>query len=274
MSDQEEQNNSQGSEEIVQQEGSPVLSDVSQETEEKLNPAWNDMLDALPSSLHSIVTPHLKTWDKNYQDGINKVHSQYESYKPLLDAGVPKDRIEYALSVAQAIEERPEEMIKALQDFTGMSKAEATKVVEAEQGQVETEVPEELFQHPKFQEMEKMLQTVAQHLVTQKQQEAETEQDKKLASELQTLQETHGEYDEEYVLNWAMIHPDKTLEEAVVAYKEKLNELLTANRRAPAPKVLGQGGGSVRNEITKEDLHDPKTRKSVIAQMLQQSQST
>ena len=269
--------NSQGSEEVTDslEEGSPVQSGIeTQEQEDKHNPAWDSLLESMPSSLHSTITPHLKQWDRNYQDGINKVHSQYESFKPYVENNVTREQIDYALQIMQAIETRPQDMIKALQDYTGMSKAEATQVVADEQGQVETEVPDELFNHPKFLEMQQMVQTVAQHLVTQKQAEESLLQDKQLADELEGLKTTHGDYDEEYVLTLAMANPDKTLEQCVLAYKAKVTELVEQSRRAPAPKVLGQGGGAPDNQIQQSDLKDPKNRKAVIAQMLAANQST
>lgn len=256
-----------GSEEVVEAEVESPAEEVV-EQEDSIHPAWSEMLEALPSSLHGIVTPYLKTRDKNYQDGINKVHSQYADYKPFVDNKIPTDRINYALQVAQAIEERPEDMIKALQDYTGMSKAEATEVVKnSEPGQVESEIPDELFQHPKFQEMEKMVQTVAQHLVTQKQTEQQQREDEQLEEELETLRKDKGDFDEEIVLALAMANPKASLADCVDAYNAKINSV-KENVRRPAPKVLGQGGGSVDSQLTQEDLKNPKNRKAVIAQML------
>ena len=281
MSEMSEEQTSPGSEETSS--AADVTEQVSQETtqeetsESGLHPAWNEMLEALPSSLHSTVTPFLQQRDKSYQDGINKVHSQYEPFKPYLENNIPQDRINYALQVAQAIEERPEEMIKALQEFTGMSKKDATAVVNeanSEPGQVESDVPEELLNHPKFQEMEKQLQTVAQYLVSQKQQEEQAAQDAQLETELAGLRDKHGDFDEEYVLTWAINHPDKSLDDAVGAYKSKVNEILEQNRRAPAPKVLPGGGSNVSSEITREELKDPKSRKSVVQQMLEAAKSS
>lgn len=279
MSEMSEETTSPGSEdtsssaEVTEQE---TTQEETSENEGGLHPAWNEMLEALPSSLHSTVTPFLQQRDKSYQDGINKVHSQYEPFKPYLENNIPQDRINYALQVAQAIEERPEEMIKALQEFTGMSKKDATAVVNeatSEPGQVESDVPEELLNHPKFQEMEKQLQTVAQYLVSQRQEEEQRAQDEQLETELAGLRTKHGEFDEEYVLTWAINHPDKSLDDAVAAYKSKVNEILEQNRRNPAPKVLPGGGSNVSSEITRDDLKDPKSRKGIVQQMLEAAKS-
>lgn len=264
--------NSPGSEEEVTpsvDENTEQQQEVSQE--DALHPGWNQMLEELPSSLHSIVTPHLRQRDKSYQDGINKVHSEYEAYKPYKENGIDRARIDYALQIMEAVETRPEDMIKALQAYTGMSKAEATEVVKesaTEPGQVETDIPEELLNHPKFKELETMVQTVAQHLVSQKQTEEQRQQDEQLATDLENLKQTHGEFNEEWVLYWAMANQDKTLEDGVKAYKQSIQDAVVASRRAPAPKVLGQGGGTVDNQIKQEDLRDPKNRKAMIAQML------
>ena len=262
----DEETTSPGSEEVTETVvKTPTETPVVEE--DALHPSWSELMGALPSSLHSTVTPYLKNRDKNYQDGINKVHSQYADYKPLIENKVPRERIDYALQVAQAIEERPADIIKALQEFTGMSKAEATEVVNGEPGQVETELPDELLQHPKFQEMERMLQTVAQHLVTQKQTEEQAKQDEQLTKDLETLRESKGDFDEEVVLTYAYMNPEKSLEEAVDWAKSKITAALETQRR-PAPRVLGQGGGTVNSQITPDQMKNPQDRKAVIAQML------
>ena len=251
-----EEENSPGSEEVIDSNVESETVETVEQTQEEdsLHPAWSEMLEALPSSLHSIVTPHLRQRDKNYQDGINKVHSQYADYKPYIDNQIPKDRIDYALQIMQAVETRPQDMIKALQAYTGMSEEQATQVVEdAEPGQVETEVPDELFNHPKFQEMQTMVNSVAQYLVSQKQAQEETEQDRQLNEELETLRQDKGEFNEEWVLTYAMAHQDKSLAECVDAYKSIITSELEASRRAPAPKVLGKGGGTVDSQLTQEE---------------------
>src|SRR6266496_4647872 len=88
---------------------------------DSINPAWNDLLEVVPSQLHSLVTPYLQKWDKNYQEGINKVHSQYEPYKSYIDNEIQPGQIDYALQLMQAIESRPAEVIKALQEWSGTS---------------------------------------------------------------------------------------------------------------------------------------------------------
>lgn len=272
----EETETSPGSEEVT--ETQEVETPVEQAAEDALHPGWNEMLESLPDSLHSTVTPFLRQRDKTYQDGINKVHSQYADYKPLIDNKVPRDRIDYALQIMQAVETRPAEMIKALQAYTGMSEADATKAVkeasEEEPGQVETEVPDELFAHPKFQEMEKTVQTVAQYLVSQRQQEEQSAQDKQLADELETLRKDKGEFDEGWVLTYAMAHDDKTLDQCVDAYNQMITAGIEQSRRAPAPKVLGKGGGTVDSQMTPEEMRDPKNRKAVVQQMLAASRQT
>ena len=44
--------------------------------EPKLNPAWNDLLSVVPDqNLQKLMIPKLQEWDKNFTQGIQKVHS-------------------------------------------------------------------------------------------------------------------------------------------------------------------------------------------------------
>lgn len=275
----EGQGSDEGTQEVID-DSAVAETEVSGSNEEsqevKLNPAWNELLEVVPSQLHSQVLPHLKNWDRNYQQGIDKVHSQYEPYKNYLENKVSPEQIDYAMNVVRAVEERPEEMVKALQAYMGISKSEAEEVVAASEGtgEVDTEIPEELFTHPKFQQMEQTLQSVAQYLVQQQQTLANEQEDQKLTKELADLKTAHGEFDEEYVLTKALADPNKPLETHVKEYQSRISEALAAKQRTPGPKVLGNGGSAPDNQITKESLNDPKVRKSMIAQMLSQTQQS
>lgn len=249
--------------------------DTTQETEEtsvaseqtggsSLNPAWNDLLSVVPEMLHSQVTPHLEKWDKNYQDGINKVHSQYEPYKPYLEGNIAPDQINYALQLMNAIEERPADVISALQEYAGIQSGEGTE----EQGQVEeSEIPE-FMDHPEFQKISKMVETMAQLMVQQNYSQQESQEDAALSAELDELHTKFGDYDEEWVLTRAANNPNVPLAKHVEAYKEFETRIRTESRRPPGPKVLGAGGIAPDNQVEVNKLDD-KGRRNLVAQMLQ-----
>lgn len=244
-------------------------SEVVEETESgggnKINPAWNDLLGVVPSQLHSQVTPFLSQWDKNYQEGLQKVHSQYEPYKEYLDQYKPED-IDYALKVIAAIENDPKAVAKALSEYAG-EKSEETPP--EQQGQVNENEDEDdpILNHPKFKEVSKMVETMAQLLVQQNQTQAEIEEDKALAKELEELKTSVGDFEEEWVLSRAAANPEIPLKEHVEAYIAHEKKILEKARK-PGPKVMNGGGSAPNNQLDIKSLPD-KDRRALIVQQLQ-----
>jgi hypothetical protein len=237
-----------------------------------INPAWQEMLDVLPSSLHSLVTPHLSKWDQNYQQSINKVHSQYEPYKPFIENKVEPDQIDYGLKLAQAMQERPVEVFNALQDYlksNNLMPNEAPPQNE-EQGQfddVPPEMLEALLQHPEIKKQKEMLDAIAQVMVQQKQAQEKEASDAELEKELTSLREKHGEFDEEWVLVKALSDPSKPLDHWVEAYHEHEKAIL-AKARQPGPTILPPGGVAPDNQMDLKGLDD-KGRRELIVKTLQ-----
>lgn len=256
---------------------SSVASEGTQEGGSSLNPAWNDLMGIIPSQLHSQVTPHLSQWDKNYQDGINKVHSQYEAYKPYMENEISPDQINYGLQLMYALEQNPRGVLEALAEANGVSIQEAQEALENEQqGQGETDPSEpEWLNHPKFQELNQMVETMAQLMVQQNQTVEDQQEDEALAQELDALHEEHGDFDEDWVLTKVMTAMQRgqemSIADAVNAYNEHKQGILAESRK-PGPKVLSANGHAPDSQISKEDLASDGSRKALVMQMLQAAQ--
>lgn len=235
-----------------------------------INPAWNELLDSIPSQLHSIVTPHLQKWDQNYQAGIGKVHSQYESYKPFVDQGITADQINYGLQLLDAFESRPQDIYAAMQQAFGEQQAEEVDPTQNfdEQGQEST--PIDISQHPAFQELTGMVNTMAQLLVQQSTQESEAQADSELEQEFAAAKQEIGDFDEKWVLVQMMANEDLTVKDAAQQYQQFVKGLLTENNR-PGPRVLSPGGSTPNPGVTPNQLDD-KGRRSLVAQMLAEAQ--
>lgn len=238
---------------------------------DSLNPAWNELLEVVPSQLHSLVTPHLQKWDQNFQSKINEVHSKYDPYKDFLEQNVEPDQINYALQLQQAIDQRPLEVIKALNEY---AKSQGLLTDEPEQqGQVdESEIPNEILQHPEIVKMQQMVNTMAQAMLEQNQAKAQAEEDQKLQAEIKTLKETHGEFDVDWVVTKALQDANagksvKNLEPYVKQYQD-FEQSILAKSRQPAPKVLAPGGIAPNNQVDVKAL-DEKGRRDFVTQMLQ-----
>lgn len=257
-------------------EGQGSLEGISQgQTEEvssdtgSINPAWNDVLSVIPEELHSQITPHFSKWDQNYQNGINKVHSQYEPYKHFVENNVPADQINYAMSVLQAIETNPKEVLNALQAYIGET--------DDEQGQNNQQTDDgsleqpEWLNHPEFKKMNEMVNTMAQLLVQQRQAEQQAKEDAEIEQELSSLREELGEFDEEWVLTKMMSDEKLTLRQAVESWKA-FEQGIISKARQPGPKVLGSGGSIPSQELNVKELGS-KEKRNLMVQILENARN-
>ncbi len=255
----------QGTTEEVTQE--PVV----EETQETgINPAWNDLLEALPSQLQPLVTPHLQQWDKNYQEGVQKVHSEYEAYKTFKDQEIPTEQLMYGLQLLDAMENRPQEIFKAMQEFFKDQEGAApvAEVKPGEQGQEVT--PEiDIKSHPEFQQLTQIVNALAEQTVQQQKAEQDAQADAELEAEIKAATEKHGEFDVDWVISKVMASNFKiTLDQAAEQYREFEKGIL-AKANKPGPKILSAGGNSPNQSVDPSQLDD-KGRVAFVADLLKQ----
>lgn len=230
-----------------------------------INPAWEDLLGVVPSQLHSQVTPHLSKWDQNFQSKINEVHSQYEPWKKYQEGGVSPDDVDYALGLLNALSENPQEVIKALQEWVGAENPEQQgQLNQTPQNQNLEDDP--ILSHPKVQEMQEALNTMAQIILSGREKEQQAAADAELESDLEALKEQYGEFDEELVLALATQGDEfdyAALENAVKTVQERTKVV-----RQPGPPVLG-GGAAIPAEVPKPQ--NDAERRQLVANMLRQA---
>lgn len=252
----------QGDQEIAQPDSTAQSS---------INPAWNDLLGVVPSQLHSQVTPHLTKWDQNFQSKINEVHSQYEPWKKYQDGGVSPEDVDYALGLLNALSENPQEVVKALNEWAGIEQQGQFNQTPAQTdpNAQQPEFDDTFLQHPKVQEMQRAMESMAQILLEQRQAEQQAEADTELENDLTELKTKYGEFDEEIVLALAMKSDDfnyAALEQAVQKVIEK-----TKPQRQPGPPVLGSGSAIPASTPDPRRATDAE-RKQMVAAMLAQAQ--
>ena len=104
------------------------------------HPAWQEILDVLPDSLHSVVRPTLEKWDKGVEERFNTFHQQYDPYKEFVENEVDPLLIQQAMGVLQKLNEDPSgiigEIIEAF-DVQDYIKAEAARQQQQQQQQVQ-----------------------------------------------------------------------------------------------------------------------------------------
>lgn len=244
-----------------------VGSDVEPQGDNNGNPAWQEFLEVVPQELHTQVTPLLEKWDKGVQERFQKVHSQYEPYKPIIDAGIDSDTMQFALNLLNSIEENPRLVYDALGNYHKFNVPDGNGPAGG-QGQLEPEVdPQNNQYNEKFATLERQQQIMASHLLKQREAEVEAQEAAKLDSELDQMREkygkTKGEFNEKFVLAM-MVNGDST-EEAVQKYYEFRDAEL--KRHSQKPLIMGSGGALPHLNTDPRKLDDKGTRELAV-QML------
>lgn len=252
-----------GQQEQPQQQGQQQNAD-----EIRFNQAWNPLLSQVPQSLHNIITPHLKQWDRNYNDGIQKVHSQYAGYKPFLDAQVAPEDLNNAMLVYNALNENPQSLIEQLIDYYKYELPQP----EGEQGQGQQlddeEIPYDITQHPEFQRMAQLVELLGQNTLTQNEQILQQQADEQLDQEFAEAKQKYGEFDEDWVAQ-AMYLQGMDIDSAVSAYQQHVQQIVSNYRPAGAnaPVLMG-GGGGIPSQQTNVGSMTAEQRKKLIADTL------
>lgn len=240
--------------------------------EVKINPAWNNLLSRVPQGLHNQILPELQQWEKNYSQGIQKVHSQYAGYKPFLDQQIDPNALNEAYMIRQALEQDPMKFVQALVEHYNLQ-------LPTEQGQPNEQLqdednPYDLSQNPEWQNQQQMVQTMAQALLLQNQQAQEAQEDAELDEQFESAKQRHGEFDEDFVMKHLYFSGADTVDEALMdeaieTWKQHVQSVVQ-NYRSPsqnAPVIMG-GGGGLPSQQTPVGQMNGNQRRALVAQTL------
>lgn len=233
-----------------------------------INPAWNDLLNQVPENLRGNLTPHLKQWDDNYQAGLQKVHSQYEPYKPFIDQGVDPEALNNALLIMQNLEQDPQKFAELLIGHYGLQIGEQGQQPQQDDPELTEDPVFDITQHPDFQRYSQMTETMAQALIAQNEQAQAMQAEQELDAEFEQAKQKHGEFDEDYV---AQVMYIKGVDiDTAVAEWQSFAQRTAQNYRPPgasAPVLMG-GGGGLPSQATQVKGLTPQQRRALIAQTL------
>jgi hypothetical protein len=231
-----------------------------------INPAWNDVLSAVPEDVHSQITPHLRNWDQNFQ----RVQSDFAPYKEFKEANISPDQIRMGMGIMQALEQNPKQVYELLQQQFNFGE-------EPGQGETENAPTDDLDNLPDsvkeqlglIPELQKQLDTVMQWAVTQQSASSEAQEDEALDNLISGLKSQHGEFDERYVLSLMQAGVDP--QDAIKEYHSFVEKVSSDAQRPRAPKILGSGGIVPGEQALDPRKMTPQDTKSLVAQMLAQS---
>lgn len=239
--------------------------------EEKLNPAWDTLLNKIPETFRGMVTPDLRQWDQNYQQGIQQVHSQYEGYKPFLEQQISPEALNNAMLVQQALENNPEQFIKTVAEYYNLQLGEQGQPDPEEAGDGEG-LPFDITQDPQFQQYQKVTELMAQQMMSQAEAQEASQMDQQLDSDFEAAKQKYGEFNEDLVLQ-RMLATGEDIDGAVEFVNSAIQAEVARHRNpgASAPIMMGSGGGLPSQQTPVGNL-SPQDRRALVMQRLAAAQ--
>lgn len=239
-----------------------------------INPAWTPVLDKLPESLRPLITPDLRQWDKNFQEQLQKVQSEYEpyqAYKPFVENQVNAEELAAAHQIFQALNADPQAFYQNLAEYLQLGDSGQGQGQQDNGAGVEeldfNDPGVDITQHPKFQELMQNQQALAQAFMQQEEAKQMAALEQQIDQELAQIKQTHPNIDEVMLLQTATANNVDLAKaaEMLIAYNERI---LTASR-TPAPTVANPAGGGLPavQPVDPKTL-DKKGTQQLVAQML------
>jgi hypothetical protein len=257
----------QGFSYLKDQQEPPAPVQQTQQEEIKLNPAWDNLLKSVPQQYHQAILPELKTWDQNYDSGLQKVHSQYEGWKPFIENQVSPEEVNNALLVWQSMNDNPDQFIRTIMDYYKFSPDGGQGQNPQPQDETDDDgVPFDITQHPEFQRYSQMTELMGQQLLAQHEQQVAAEVENEVAQMFTDAQQRLGDFDEAYVAQLMMVNEGMDIDTAVQIQRERDQQLIQ-NYRSPgqnAPVLMGGGGGLPSQQTKVSGLSDQQRRALIV----------
>lgn len=272
----------------VTEEPTSQPQETSQENEQSTeadNPAWATILESIPESLHGILKPKLKDWDRGVNTRFQKIHDEYQPYKayePLVKQGVPVDELSAALNAVRMLESNPLDYYNKLGEYLRSTGALApNEKLAGEDSADEDDIDEDDPTAAKIAQLERQQKEFLDNISRQTQQAQaaaqEKEMDEQIDREYNALEEKHGKFSplvREQIFNTALLKAQR--ENRYVPLDEAFKDvqaLITSIRQAPrpgssAPRIPSSGGGTPAPAVPDGGFKSDAERKSAATEFL------
>ena len=248
--------------------------DISGGGDNGFNPAWNPIMEKLPSEFHNMIAPTLKEWDSNFQ----KVQTAYSPYKQFAEAEIAPEHINASLQLAQVLQTNPrlvyDKMVEAYGDEWGLNQQVQGPEIDDESD--DAFIGENDFNpesHPMFQQMQQQMGAIAQFQQAQIEQQERQRIDAEINRDFEAISTQYGELSQQDIQMIAAVSLQNEISlpkaaEQVMAYRGAQAQ----QKQNPAntlPNVVPPGGGMPSQAIDPTKMNGAQTR-NMVAQMMQQ----
>lgn len=247
------------------------------------HPAWQEVLNEIPEEFHPLIKPKLAEWDKGVQERFQQIRDEYkplEGYRKFAENKIDPEYLVNSYNLARNFEQQPqaivEEAIKVYNlDF-------APKQDEPEYNEYEEQPNGQL--DPAMKALMDQMQQLQQRIDQQAQSEEEAQNIREYEQYLESLEETHGQFDRDYIT--ALISQGVDGEEAVKRYKSLSAQQLeqqvlggsegSEQQKTPNPPTVMNGEGNSGSGLEQQPIDFGKASSGdiddVVAKMLAASQ--
>lgn len=224
-----------------------ISAETNQESDQTSgNPAWNELLSAVPQEFHPHLTKGFETWDKGVQNRFQKVQQQYAPYKELAELKVDPSEINEAMQFRHLLQTQPEEVFKWMQEQYKFG-APVSQGQEEEES-LELDENEAFFKDPRYQEVANKAAFAEQAVRQYNQQAAQNIANQQVETETKQVQDKFPGLDIVDVATYAMGIAQQSgkmpnLMEAAERMSKYVPEPPVARVSDGAPPVIGGNKG-------------------------------
>jgi hypothetical protein len=263
---------------VVQPEQAPAVEATPQTGG---HPAWQEILQAVPQSLHETVRPTLEKWDAGVTEKLQKVHSQYAPFKDFAERQVPPDVLNAGLRLYEALNNDPKGFYQKLHErFGGQGQQQNSPQQEVEDLGEFSSGEFDISKDPRFQQLQmqqqQMQEAIQQQAARKAEEEASAWLDRRI-NEVQSQYKQNGiDLDMDYIMGVAaakinanpQADPDNFINEAAAQYAKMVSNIKSTIPQKPtAPTIAAPSGATPKTNFNAAKMSDQE-RRSLFADML------
>lgn len=221
---------------------------------EKSNPAWDELYEVLPKSLHGMVQPVIEKW----QSGVDSEFEKIAPYRKFADAGVNPQVIEASMELAKQVASNPKAVYDELAERYGWQQASAMvqQAVSDTEDAIEDAEESDLFDDDEessaeLKALKAELDALKSNLAEQEEYAYQAQLQDEIEDSLAAIKKEAGDVDEEAIVRRAMLladdYPDAEIDQLINAAYEQYSGELEKMRSSvkKAPKVAGGSANKV-----------------------------
>lgn len=225
------------------------------------NPMYAEYLENIPEDYRDEVEGAFKEWDANVTRRFQALGEELAPYKELIENYDPRV-LTAGINLLSKIAEDPQQVYNQLAEAYNFGNV-------PEEGESPVAETQDEWQ-ARIEQQQIMLEELQNTVRNQQQRNEEQNQIKEFENYLETLRETKGDFDDDYVLS--KVAAGFTPEQAIESFHELISSMSGDSGMDQPPIVLGSSSGVENADIDFNTISDKDT-KDIVAQMLKQANS-